>query len=106
MSAHHCHALGCKTSCPPRMLMCRKHWGMVRPDLQREVYRTVGMRGSFVDASWAPWWRAQAQAIAYVANLESPNEEKRAAYLERAKTFADGLESRTPPNTEEPTDAE
>src|SRR5271166_4951091 len=61
MRGHHCHALGCKSSCPPRWLMCRSCWVQVPPDIQAEVYRTVKLRGSHVDASWAPWWRAQAQ---------------------------------------------
>ena len=42
---HHCHALGCKSSCPPRWLMCRPCWSKVPVDLQAEVYRTVSMPG-------------------------------------------------------------
>ena len=38
--------------------------------LQTEVNRTVGLRGPRVDATWAPWWRAQAKAIVHVAILE------------------------------------
>jgi hypothetical protein len=26
MSAHLCHATGCKTPVPPRMFMCKPHW--------------------------------------------------------------------------------
>lgn len=29
MADHHCHALGCKRSCPPKWLMCRRCWSKV-----------------------------------------------------------------------------
>ncbi len=63
MSAHRCHALG-----------------------------TVGLRGRLVDSSWAPWWRAQAKAIAHVAFLVHPDIEKRDRYLHNELKFADELE--------------
>jgi hypothetical protein len=91
---HHCHALGCKRACPPRWLMCRPCWSQVPKDIADEVYRTVRLRGPTVDASWAPWWRAQARAIAHVAHLREPNEAKRDAYLARELGFADKLEAR------------
>jgi len=92
---HHCHALGCKRNCPPRMLMCRECWTLVPIDLQAEVYRTVKLRsGDNINASWAPWWRAQARAIAHVAMLKEPNEAKRDSYLNHALEFADILEAR------------
>jgi hypothetical protein len=59
-----------------------------------EVNATVGQRGRVVDASWAPWLRAQAKAIAHVAMLVEPNEAKRDAYLAREMGFADTLETR------------
>lgn len=46
--------------------MCASHWARVPPDLQLEVMTTVNQRGRYIDASWAPWWRAQAHAIASV----------------------------------------
>ena len=94
MSAHHCHALGCKNTCPPRWLMCRGCWAQVPSDLQGEVYATVGKRDKTVNKTWAPWWRAQAKAIAHVAMLKEPNEKRRDAYLTRELSFADMLESR------------
>src|ERR1041385_2548742 len=81
MADHHCHALGCNRQCPPRWLMCRPCWSKVPRELQDEVYRTVGLRGPHCDASWAPWWRAQAKAIAHGAFLTAPNVEKRDRYL-------------------------
>lgn len=92
--SHHCHALGCKRACPPRWLMCRECWGLVPPVMAADVYRTVKLRGPVVDRTWAPWWRAQARAIAHVAFLKEPNEEKRNAYLAHAMSFAERLESR------------
>ncbi|MCK9901238.1 hypothetical protein [Glutamicibacter sp. V16R2B1] len=37
MSAHTCHAEGCTTPCPPRMLMCHPCWDLVPHDRQRAV---------------------------------------------------------------------
>lgn len=90
---HHCHALGCKRACPPRWLMCGVCWAKVPADLQAEVYRTVKLRGPRCNATWAPWWRAQAMAIAHVAHLVEPNEAKRDAYLAHALDFAARLEA-------------
>lgn len=65
---HTCHAIRCKNPCPPAWLCCRGCWALVKPETQAEVYRTVKLRdmGS-IDETWAPWWRAQAQAIYEVA---------------------------------------
>ena len=35
---HTCHARGCHEAVPERMLMCRRHWRMVPPALQRRVW--------------------------------------------------------------------
>lgn len=93
MADHHCHALGCKASCPPRWLMCAKHWRKVPRDIQAEVYATVVKRGRYIDETWSPWWRAQAKAIAHVAFLEHPDMEKRDRYLAREMKVADDLEA-------------
>lgn len=74
--------------------MCRACWSQVPPDIQSEVYRTVKLRAKGFDATWAPWWRAQARAIAHVAHLACPNEARRDAYLKREMAFADMLETR------------
>lgn len=73
-----------KNPVPHPWLMCKPHWRQVPADLQAEVYRTVKLRGSAIDDSWAPWWRAQARAIAHVAFLQEPNEAKRDNYLAKA----------------------
>lgn len=89
---HHCHALGCKNACPPRWLMCRGCWARVPAAMQREVYRTVKLRGPDCDATWAPWWRAQARAIHHVAMLDAIDVERGARWLERELCFAEELE--------------
>lgn len=92
---HVCHARGCMRECPPRWLMCRECWARVPADLASEVYRTVKLRGSHVDASWAPWWRAQARAIAHVAKLTPPIDPHVVdKYLEHELAFANRLEAR------------
>jgi hypothetical protein len=35
---HECHATGCHTEVPPRMLMCLRHWRMVPREIQRRVW--------------------------------------------------------------------
>lgn len=89
---HHCHALGCTNQCPPRWLMCPSHWDKVPRPLQAEVYNTLKLRRHPIGASWAPWWRAQAKAIAHVAFLESPDVGKRDRYLAKEFAFAERLE--------------
>ncbi len=36
---HKCHALDCKKTCSPSLLMCPKHWRMVPGPIKREVLR-------------------------------------------------------------------
>jgi hypothetical protein len=72
--------------------MCRGCWSKVPPDLATEVYRTVKLRGRLIDETWAPWWRAQARAIAHVAFLVHPDESKRDRYLEREMDIANQME--------------
>lgn len=36
--SHHCHAEGCTARVPPRMFACRRHWRMVPPQLQRDLW--------------------------------------------------------------------
>jgi hypothetical protein len=65
---HTCHAIWCKNACPPAHLTCRDCWKHVSPATAAEVYRTVKLRDmGGVDATWAPWWRAQAKAIHEIA---------------------------------------
>lgn len=91
---HTCHALGCKSPCPPRNLVCSACWSLVPHDIAQEVYRTVKLRGGYVDASWAPWWRAQARAIAHIARMNPSSLPHVAKWLDRELAFADRLERR------------
>ncbi len=73
MTAHRCHVRPCRKPCPPRLLTCAQCWKDVPLDLQKAVYATVGLRKSGkIDASWAPWWRAQARAIDAVLRAGVP----------------------------------
>lgn len=78
------------------MLMCRDCWSKVPREIQDEVYATVGKRNKgAIDATWAPWWRAQAKAIHHVAMLKHPDAEMGSKYLAREMDFAKTLEGRT-----------
>lgn len=35
---HLCHAQGCKTAVPPKLLMCRDHWYMIPMDMRDRVW--------------------------------------------------------------------
>lgn len=39
MSRHRCHAKGCDAECPPRHLMCYRHWRALPEDLKDLVRR-------------------------------------------------------------------
>lgn len=39
-SDHLCHAKGCTTPVPPRLLMCARHWRMVPKAIQADVWDT------------------------------------------------------------------
>jgi hypothetical protein len=75
--------------------------------MQAEVYRTVGLRSQdSCDATWAPWWRAQAHAIHHVAMLREPNAEKGAKWLARELAFAAKLAAKSANNPESPDGSE
>ena len=82
---HTCHLPGCQAACPPRHPFCREHWAMVPKDLQQDVYDTVGIRGKRVDATWAPWWRAQSAATVHVLRIMNPDHEEQMDKLERSE---------------------
>ncbi len=89
---HTCHAAGCHNPCPPKHLMCGTCWALVPPDLQTEVYRTVGLRGPEVDHTWAPWWEAQGRAIAAVARITYPDKiDKIDKMLDKELSYAEQL---------------
>ncbi len=89
---HHCHALGCRSECPPRWLMCHSCWDKVPRTIQAEVHNTVTARGPAIGPTWAPWWRAQARAIAEVGFSNDDVGKRR--YLDKEFAFAAKLEGR------------
>ena len=60
---HDCPVDGCAERVPVTLLMCRRHWGMVPPELGRRLYRAYN-RG---DGQGTPEHiAAMAECIAYV----------------------------------------
>lgn len=83
---HQCHAIGCKVSIDPTLLMCKHHWTQLPVALQMEVllhYR----KGQEVDKQPSePYLRAQMTTVNYVADLEdkpSINIDRRIALLRK-----------------------
>lgn len=71
---HTCHAAGCETRVPPRLLMCAKHWRKVPLGLQRRVWRTY-RPGQEVTMDPSPAYvEAARAAIAAVAEAEGVQE--------------------------------
>lgn len=67
---HTCHARGCSTEVPPRLLMCLKHWRMVPKDMQKAVWRAY-RPGQEVDKNPSPQYlRVAGAAINAVAEKE------------------------------------
>lgn len=67
---HLCHADGCATDVPPRMLMCRRHWALVPQALQRQVWATY-RSGQEVDKRPSRAYLVAADAaVAAVARIE------------------------------------
>ena len=70
IGSHRCHAIGCETRVPPRLLMCAPHWRMVPRELQRQVWATY-RDGLEIDKAPSPkYLDAQQAAIAAVRELE------------------------------------
>ena len=72
MSAHRCHARGCEKPCPPKFLMCRKHWHMVPETLRNAVWGTYqpGQESGRHRPS-REWHDAADAAIEAVAKIEA-----------------------------------
>ena len=91
---HRCHALGCRSICSKRFLMCGRHWKMVPLALQLEVYAGYAERSSRtnIDRTWVRWWRAAHRAMHAVAVLERPQWDGAEAWLKHQLELADKLE--------------
>lgn len=77
MARHTCHAAGCSTPCPPKCLMCRKHWFMVPRPLRDRVWATYqeGQEAGMATPS-AAWHSAANAAINTVAEQEGRPERR------------------------------
>jgi len=89
MSDHRCHAHGCTSRVPPRMMMCLGHWTMLRPALRRAIWREY-RPGQENDKNPSPRYLAvQQRAIGEVAFR--PHDEKAARdaapYLLRSQAW-------------------
>lgn len=70
MSRHVCHAYGCTTPVPPKMLMCPPHWRMVPQALKNAVWRYY-RPGQEIDKKPSRQYLAAASAaIEAVARLD------------------------------------
>ncbi|MDT7040841.1 hypothetical protein [Candidatus Nitronereus thalassa] len=76
---HVCHAKGCGTPIPSRLLMCRPHWALVPPPLKRRVLEafTPGQERGQVRPS-QEWTQAAMAAIKAVALTERHQAEQTA----------------------------
>lgn len=90
---HHCHALGCKSACPPEYLMCGHHWRMVPMPLKRNVYRHY-RAGQCEDMQFTGRWLvAASHAIAHVGVMTGViTEEQAYQYILRAEKSAEKME--------------
>lgn len=68
---HKCHALGCTVAVPPRLLMCKKHWGMVTSAVRRAICKHYRVGQCEDKKPSAEWVRYAKMAIDEVANKEN-----------------------------------
>ena len=91
---HHCHANGCTTPTDPSLFMCRKHWSMLQPQMQRNVWNTYKKRGNVPGKNpqgWVDYYDACAVAVEYVAKMEGKdieNSYRRVAHALRKREAA------------------
>jgi hypothetical protein len=87
MSAHTCHAVACEATCPPKYLMCGRHWRMVPTVLQEAVWANYRpgqeQRGLPTDE----WFQAARAAQVAVADLEGHSAPRVEAYRRRGAKY-------------------
>lgn len=67
---HRCHAHFCMAHCEPERLMCMRHWRMVPPALQQDVWKHY-REGQCEDMRpSSDWHKAADKAIRFVYDLE------------------------------------
>lgn len=79
--SHHCHAIGCKTTCKPEFLMCPPCWRQVPKRMQYQVYKYY-RPGQCDDMQISREWLIAADtAIAHVAVKNGFMSEEQAAKM-------------------------
>lgn len=70
---HTCHAEGCSKPCPPKHLMCGRHWAMVPQAERNEIWRHY-RPGQEVDKRPTPEYlvamRAATDAVACIEGVQ------------------------------------
>ena len=67
---HKCHAINCYRTVPPKMLMCRKHWFMVDPELRYRIWATYVPGQEITKDPSSEYLEAAKQAIKCVRDKE------------------------------------
>lgn len=67
---HHCHAINCDKSVPPKLLFCLKHWSMVPKSWQRMVWLTYRPGQEVDKRPSADYLLVQSMVVALVAVLD------------------------------------
>lgn len=91
--SHLCHAIGCTTSVPPKMLMCRRHWAMVPRKTQITVWNEYRPGQEIDKRPSLAYLAIQQTAVGQVAEKEGKDEAAQACYrraiefIERARAL-------------------
>lgn len=90
---HHCHALNCGKSVPPRMHMCSQHWRMVPRGLQADLWANY-QRGQEDTMDPTPdYLRAAAACVRAVAEKEKQPPDEIEAEVQLYLRWAQRIES-------------
>ena len=73
---HTCHVNRCDKRVPPRMLMCRAHWRLVPPVMQRAVYDSYRPGQCDDRGPSRDWLRVARTALNHVARATGVFEEQ------------------------------
>lgn len=67
---HECHADGCKSEIPPKLLFCARHWRMLPKYLQRSVWDAYVPGQEITKTPTAKYLDVMREAIRFVARAE------------------------------------
>lgn len=82
---HICHATRCTTTCQPEHLMCPRHWAMVPPWVQSQVWETY-RDGQCDDGQPSPEWFDAAHCAIMLVSVREFGARFAGAAPEPAKT--------------------